>query len=195
MRTINPKILGLAIGVLASALVSCSSSTQTATKLDYTPVKTAKTSSSSKLENNIHAGINSIRASINKSQLQRHPELDRLARQHSQFMAQNAGKFKLDGGKRISHFGFQSRALKLKHGMDMQSISENVGAAPNSSNVAGVLVNAWRNSRGHYINMKAMYKHTGVGVVVSSDGYVYATQIFANDAIAGDRWINGKPQF
>ena len=43
----------------------------------------------------------------------------------------------------------------------------------------GVLVELWRTSKDHHHNMTEKWTHSGIGVVVDSDGMVFATQIFA----------------
>jgi len=186
----------LCYSLLSAGLVACLSNcgSSSGNQVDYTPVDSVGVTSKSKgLEGSIHSKVNSYRTSIGRKKLQRHAELDKLARQHSQFMLRNAGKFKLEG-KRITHSGFSGRSLKARLGLDMQSISENVGASPPRADAAGSLVAAWIKSRGHHFNLKARYKYTGVGVTVGPDGYVYATQLFANPFI-GRRWENGRPLF
>ena len=62
------------------------------------------------------------------------------------------------------------------------SISENVAAARrggSDSQSAAMLVRLWENSPKHEAAMRAPeYTHTGVGVVIDSDGTIFATQLF-----------------
>lgn len=123
--------------------------------------------------------VNAYRRSHGKRELQRHAGLDRLARQHSEYLRKHRGSFSLQG-KNVSHFGFDGRALYAREAYQMANISENVAA---SSKTAGSttqrLIQLWENSRDHRKNMLDDWTVTGVGVAVDSDGMVFATQLFA----------------
>lgn len=134
--------------------------------------------SSGNVADGIHAKVNAYRKSIGKPALQRHAGLDKLARQHSEFMRRNRGKFSLSSTGNISHFGFEGRTLAARRGLGMSDISENIGTCGGAGNAAGTLVEAWKKSRGHNLNLKGSWTQTGIGVVVDSDGTVFATQIF-----------------
>ena len=123
--------------------------------------------------------VNSYRGSIGAAALQRHAGLDRLAQQHCEYLRQHRGTFKLHG-KNVSHFGFEGRALAARESYQMQNVSENVAAANHpGESPAPVLVKLWQGSKDHDSNMRQSWTHTGVGVVVDSDGMVFATQLFA----------------
>ena len=131
------------------------------------------------LSGQVFQRVNSYRRSVGASTLQRHAGLDRLAQQHSEYLRQHRGTFKLHG-KNVSHFGFEGRALAAREHYQMQSVSENVATANHpGQNPAPVLVKLWRGSKNHDSNMRQSWTHTGVGVVVDSDGMVFATQLFA----------------
>jgi uncharacterized protein YkwD len=70
--------------------------------------------------------------------------------------------------------------MSARQNLGMLSVSENVAAAnyPGQSAPA-VLVELWRTSKDHNHNMTEKWTHSGMGVVVDSDGMVFATQIFA----------------
>lgn len=129
------------------------------------------------LAGKLHAQVNSHRGGIGKSSLPRHAGLDRLARQHSEFMVRNRGKIK--GG--LTHYGFEERALAAQRLMGMSNVAENIATCSGGfSSPASTLVNAWKNSSGHAKNMKGRWDATGIGVAVAPDGTVFATQIFAS---------------
>jgi uncharacterized protein YkwD len=131
------------------------------------------------LTDRIFDEVNSYRRSQGLKEVQRHAGLDRLAQSHSEYLRQNRGKFSLHG-KNVSHYGFEGRAMDARQNLGMLSVSENVAAAnyPGQS-APGVLLELWRNSRDHHHNMTEKWTHSGIGVVVDSDGMVFATQLFA----------------
>jgi uncharacterized protein YkwD len=123
--------------------------------------------------------VNSYRRSQGLGNVQRHAGLDRLAQSHSEYLRTNRGKFSIYG-KNVSHFGFEGRAMFARQNLGMLSVSENVAAANYPGQAApGVLLELWRTSKDHHHNMTEKWTHSGVGVVVDSDGMVFATQIFA----------------
>ncbi len=134
------------------------------------------------LAGTIHSGVNSYRVSSGREALNRHSGLDRLAQQHSEFMRQNRGKFQLSKSANISHYGFSERALAAQRMMNMSNVAENVATCSGTGNrAASTLVNAWIKSSGHKKNLQGKWDATGIGVVVDSDGTVFATQIFASE--------------
>lgn len=131
----------------------------------------------SSLAGKLHAQVNSHRGALGKSALPRHAGLDRMARQHSEFMVRNRDKIK--GG--LTHYGFEERALAAQRLMSMSNVAENVANCSGGfSSPATTLVSAWKNSSGHATNMKGNWDATGIGVAVAPDGTVFATQIFAS---------------
>ena len=133
-----------------------------------------------RLAGNIHAQVNSYRQSLGKPALRRHTGLDRLAQQHSEFMRRNRGKFGNGTKGNISHFGFEERSLMAQRGMGMSDVGENVGTCSRATRPADILVEAWKKSKGHQMNLKGGWSQTGIGVVVDEDGTVFATQLFGN---------------
>ena len=149
-----------------------------------TPPETRKMSVSasprptSSLSGQVVQEVNSYRRSHGKSELQRHPGLDRLAQEHSEYLRNKRGTFGLNGSN-VSHYGFENRAINARERFQMGAISENVGAANHpGQKKPPVLVRLWSESKGHDANMRNSWTHTGVGVVVDNDGMVFATQLF-----------------
>jgi len=143
------------------------------------PVATAATGHD-RLAGNIHAQVNAYRQSLGKPGLKRNAGLDRLAQQHSEFMRRNRGKFGKGCKGNITHFGFEERSLMAQRGMGMSDVGENVGTCSRTGRPADVLVEAWKKSKGHQMNLKGGWTQTGIGVVVDADGTVFATQLFGN---------------
>ena len=167
-----------AIPAMAALLAPC------APALDHgstttLPVATAATGHD-RLAGNIHAQVNAYRQSLGKPGLKRNAGLDRLAQQHSEFMRRNRGKFGKGGKGNITHFGFEERSLMAQRGMGMSDVGENVGTCSRTGRPADVLVEAWKKSKGHQMNLKGGWTQTGIGVVVDADGTVFATQLFGN---------------
>ena len=163
------------LGVLCvAALASCANPPATT----RVPVSASMRSDNS-ASGRVYQEVNNYRQSNGRNALQRHPGLDRLAQQHCEYLRKHRGTFSLSG-KNVSHFGFEGRALYARESFSMNSVSENVAAAyqPGAS-APEVLLQLWRNSTDHHTNMLENWTHSGIGVVVDSDGMVFATQIFA----------------
>lgn len=123
----------------------------------------------------MHNRINSYRSSKGLSKLKYNSQLADIARQHSVTMAKHHQPKKLS----ISHDGFYLRVRAARY-VGMGAVAENVGATKlYSSADAPTLVKGWVASKGHLRNIVGNYEFTGVGVHTTSDGAVYATQIFA----------------
>jgi uncharacterized protein YkwD len=139
----------------------------------------APSSSNSKIASQLFETVNAYRVSKGKSELIRHSGLDQLARNHCEYLRKNRGKFGLYG-KNVSHWGFEGRAVVAQQYYNVQNISENVAAAYNpGSGAANSILKLWQGSTDHKYNLRSSWSHTGIGVVVDSDGTVFATQLFA----------------
>ncbi|WP_367873514.1 CAP domain-containing protein [Luteolibacter sp. Populi] len=133
----------------------------------------------------IHAQVNDYRSAVGRTALPRHAGLDKMAREHSEYMLQNRNKARVDGTTGLTHFGFEERSLKAQRVMSMAEVGENIATCHGQGkNAAGVMVNAWKNSSGHVENMRAKWSVTGIGVAVAPDGTVFATQLFANEDLS-----------
>ncbi|NJM38355.1 MAG: CAP domain-containing protein [Akkermansiaceae bacterium] len=157
-----------------AALASCSAPSKLQTII--IPTSSGK---NSQLSDQIFNGVNAYRQSKGMSDLQRHAGLDQLAKNHSEYMLQNRGKFKVHG-KNVSHWGHEGRALIAQQRFGFQNTSENVAAAYNpGKSAASVLLQLWATSKAHRINLDSSWPYTGIGTAVDRDGTVFATQIFA----------------
>jgi len=167
----STRLFGL---LAAAALASCASPPES-TRL---PVA-ASIQPDTSISGRVFEAVNSYRRSQGAGTLQRHAGLDRLAMKHSEYLRRNRGNFSLHG-KNVSHHGFDGRALVARQNYQMMNISENVAAAYNpGASAPSVLVDLWRGSKDHRKNMTESWTHSGIGVVVDSDGTVFATQLFA----------------
>jgi uncharacterized protein YkwD len=165
------RLLGL---LAAAALASC------ANQPESTQVQVgASARQDNSLDGRVFDAVNSYRVSKGLNKLERHTGLDQLARKHSEYLRQNRGTFSVHG-KNVSHHGFEGRALVATRNYQMLSLSENVAAAFNpGANAPTVLLNLWRGSKDHHDTMLQKWTHSGMGVVVDSDGTVFATQLFS----------------
>ena len=160
--------------VCAGALASCANSPES-TKM---PVS-ASIRPDSSVTSRLFQEVNSYRRSQGAKDLQRHAGLDRLAQEHCEYLRKNRGTFKLSG-QNVSHIGFDGRALVARQRYQMENVSENVAAANHpGSNMTSVLMSLWKGSKDHHKNMLDDWTQTGIGVVVDSDGMVFATEIFS----------------
>lgn len=124
--------------------------------------------------------INDYRAGLGLSDLERMGELDALAAQHNQYMAEQA---RASGSSQIliSHDNSQSRGNAVfaqgytKYG---ENVAANRGYA--SDAVTDNFVLRWVSSEGHRENLERDFTHTGIDVYVDpSNNTIYATQVFA----------------
>jgi uncharacterized protein YkwD len=173
MKTL-PCTLAIVVACIG-ALASCAPKPPAPTRM---PVS-ASIRPDAPLSTRLYHEVNAYRSSRGASALQRHAGLDRLAQQHCEYLRQHRGTFSLQG-KNVSHFGFDGRALYAREAYHMQNISENVAASSKTSgSTTQRLIELWKNSHDHHKNMTDKWTHTGVGVVVDSDGMVFATQLFS----------------
>lgn len=133
------------------------------------------------LDERLNAALNDYRRSIGKNALTRHRGLDQMALNHCRFMAANRGKFSMGSGN-ISHFGFEERALMAQRAYGMQSVAENVAGGFMQGDLASGITREWVKSPGHALNLRSDWDLTGVAVIVTDDGMVYATQLFATQS-------------
>lgn len=153
------------------ALVSCSHTLAQRSVSKSYPANTA-------LPDRVFQAVNDCRRANGAKDLQRHPGMDRLAWQHCEYLRQHRGTFSLNG-KNVSHIGYEGRALVSKKRYNMFSYSENVAVLDHSGgNPASGLVNAWLSSKAHKQSMLDKWTHTGIGIVVDSDGMVFGVELF-----------------
>jgi uncharacterized protein YkwD len=165
----------MAVLLAALALASCAPPVPETRRIEVS--STLRPDSS--LPGQVLQEVNAYRATKGVGSLQRHSGLDRLAHEHCEYLRKHRGTFQLSG-KNVSHFGFESRALAARELYNMQNVSENVAAATHpGKNSASVLVSLWKGSKDHHKNMIDDWTHTGIGVVVDSDGTVFSTQLFS----------------
>jgi len=160
-----------------TVLASCAPEASVApTKI---PVSTSAARNSGSLSNRILQEVNAYRATTGAKPLSRNPGLDRLAQEHCEFLRQHRGTFKVHGSN-VSHEGFESRTLMARRYYNISQLGENVAAVGGGANNAPAnMVKLWAASPSHNFAMKGKnWTETGVGVVVDSDGMVFATQLF-----------------
>lgn len=128
----------------------------------------------------VHNKINDYRAGLGLSDFERVLELDALAAQHNQYMAEQAAA---SGSSQIliSHDNSQSRGNAVfaqgytKYG---ENVAANRGYA--SDVVTDNFVLRWVNSDGHRENLERDFTHAGIDVYVDSrDNTIYVTQVYA----------------
>lgn len=175
----STRLFGLLCAAALSSCANQSDSTRMPVSATLNPETPTIRRSGNSMSDRVFDEVNSYRRSQGLGNVQRHAGLDRLAQSHSEYLRTNRGKFSIYG-KNVSHFGFEGRAMFARQNLGMLSVSENVAAANYPGQAApGVLLELWRTSKDHNHNMTEKWTHSGIGVVVDSDGMVFATQIFA----------------
>lgn len=162
------------------ALGSCSAPSS-ANALGHTSSSVARDDA---LEDRIFAEVNAYRTRNGKAVLCRHPGLDRLAQQHSDYLAKTGGSYDLYG-KNVSHIGFEGRVVMARQAYKITSLGENVIASTDRS--AKYLVNHWSASKGHDHNLRSDWHCTGVGTAVTPEGMGITTQIYGNSPSTSHR--------
>ncbi len=115
------------------------------------------------------AYINSLRAGVGKPALTQNGTMNAWALAHANTLASQCTLFH----QTLGNFLNQNIGPVV-----VKSIAENVGYASTTTAV----LDALKNSPGHYANMTGDYSYVGIGVVVATGscaGYVYTTQMFA----------------
>jgi uncharacterized protein YkwD len=140
---------------------------------------TAPTGAVGDTASRVFSEVNAYRMTCGKKSLVRHTGLDRLAKQHSEYLAKKHSKGK-GHGSTVNHDGFQQRCSAARQSYHFTAMSEIVAGFPTAN--AAQIVSMWKNSRDHDRGMKGDWDLTGVGIAVAPDGMVFATQMFANAA-------------
>lgn len=127
---------------------------------------------------------NAIRTSQGLEDLLQDDEMDVLASLHSENM------IAYDFFDHVDHEGKSPSEWADDLDFVWSSKAENIGYVPWFENVSGCgdtrsaeaiaecVVEGWRNSPGHYVNMIGDFDELGVGVVFTQDSTAYFTQVF-----------------
>jgi uncharacterized protein YkwD len=125
------------------------------------------------LEATFHEQVNAVRSSRNLLPLRRLPEIDRIARAHSEDMARRAY---------LSHVSPEGRnPVHRLHGGGVSGFTlaaENAGMTTRADPNAEILT-GWLHSEEHRRNLFAPpFNTTGIGVARAADGTFYYTQLY-----------------
>ncbi len=123
------------------------------------------------IEAQVHESINRHRTALGLPPLVFDPAIARIARGHSQAMAERRVSF--------GHGGFDQRAQAIRRVVPFRSLSENVAWNNHGRAItAEVAVRGWIESSGHRRNLEGPYTITGIGVARDAGGAFHYTQIF-----------------
>lgn len=161
------------IGGLMVMVASCASDLDTS----RVPMSSASSGKNRSLIEQLDRSLGDWRRAQGLEVITRSEALDRLAQAHSEFMALNRGRFN-GGTSNVSHYGFEERALLAQRRYGMQNLAENVAAGPLNGDIPAKLTHGWVNSAKHRYNLSQDWDVAGLGVHVTDDGMVFATQIF-----------------
>jgi len=118
-------------------------------------------------------GVNAIRVEHGLGLLEHHDGLADLARRYSEQMIRD-GFFahKTPDGVTLEH------RVKVA-GIRYRSVAENLHKSKGYDDPVPVALAGWMDSEGHRKNLLGeQYTHSGIGVAIAEDGYVYFTQLF-----------------
>lgn len=97
--------------------------------------------------------------------------LSKCAKKHSQNMAEGRVKF--------GHDGFEDRVKAVQKYARHNALGENVAYTYYIEHPLKTAVDGWMKSPSHRENILGDFQETGIGIVVSSEGRYYMTQLFA----------------
>ena len=123
-------------------------------------------------ETAVYDQINKYRASFGLSPLSLDSRISKLARTHSQNMANGAVPF--------GHDGFEQRVQALAKAIPYLAAAENVASNQGYNDPATQAVQGWLKSDGHRRHIEGQYNLTGIGIALNAKGQYYFTQIFVN---------------
>lgn len=137
-------------------------------------------STSSKPSDESAAAEPYILESINRIRKEHHlpiltvsPALQKIARDHSRFMAKSSY---LGHGHSGNDFKTRIEKARLK---GWREVGENVGRSLGYPNNSATIISGWMQSKPHRENiLSAGFNMTGIGTALAADGTLYATQVF-----------------
>ena len=138
----------------------------------FTLYSHAQTTAEIGVTKDLHFQINQYRESIGLKRLNALKELNWIARQHSQDMA--------DGKIGFSHKGFDGRVQQVKraYGLSSYRVAENLYMTTAREEIGAEALQGWIDSPGHKENLHGKFLYTGIGVVRGADGGWYITQLY-----------------
>ena len=135
-----------------------------------------------KLEFRVHELVNEERKRYGLSQLSWDPTIAKIARAHSEDMStRNYYQHTSPEGKEPWDRGYPYGYQACGSRMQFAGLSENIMYMEGYSGheiIAKNIVNGWMNSPGHKENILTDWKKEGIGIVLNSNGEIYATQNF-----------------
>jgi len=114
--------------------------------------------------------VNKERTKRGLKPLKEQSDLTKIARKHSQNMADKKVSF--------GHDGFDTRFKQAKE-IGARRFGENVAYSHNMKDPLQTAVNSWMKSRDHKDNILGDYKETGIGIAYDKKGKFFVTQLFA----------------
>jgi len=128
---------------------------------------------SSSAEPYILESINRIRKAHHLPLLTVSPTLQKIARDHSRYMAKSGY---LGHGQSGNDFKTRIEKARLK---GWREVGENVGRSQGYRNNSATIISGWMESKYHRENiLSAGFNMTGIGTSLADDGTLYATQVF-----------------
>lgn len=124
------------------------------------------------LEMKIFELVNQYRINHELLPLVLNEEVSRIAREHSENMA--------NGNATWGHNGYSERAELVSSVIEWEELGENL-AKNNFSLPAMKAIEEWASSHLHEENMVGSFNISGIGVAISPEGEYFFTQIFVRD--------------
>ena len=121
-------------------------------------------------EKKIHQLVNQYRSSINLPLLELDEKISKLAREHSEAMANKKIPF--------GNCGFKERIRKIALFLPNMVASENVALYQGHPVNEDIVVQFWLKSATHRKIIQGDYNLTGIGVAKSTNDVFYFTQVF-----------------
>ena len=166
--------------------------TDSASEFDGHPVtQNATTADEEAIERLIHEAVNEERAAAGRDRLSTDDDLRRVARNHSADMVADGyvGHESPDGvtpADRLAAAGCRAGGENVAQSWidEPVAVDGETIVAEDEAAVAAHLVDRWMASPGHRENiLRESFSESGVGVIVTEDNRVYATQKFCADSL------------
>lgn len=169
-----PLFIIISLILIFAANIFSQNNSAVLTRSGLTKTSVKKTANTYELERIVFNLINEKRVENGLPELRWNENVARVARLHSQNMA-NSKFFSHQGldGLRVDDRAY---SLGVK---GWQSIGENIATNRGFGSPTEVAVDSWMRSSGHRDNLlNRNWQETGIGVAVDNDGKYYFTQVF-----------------
>lgn len=176
----------LVVSLLGFLVASCS--TQDSGSVVSAPVAFSYVSGSH--QGRIFELINSKRQAAGLPAFLAHAGLDRVARQHAEYLRDHRGRYEAQP-KMMGEFASDARGMMYVRNYHMRSVEEAFGLI--SPSEIPKLWDIWQANPDFKFALEQPWDYSGVGIAECADGALFVVQVFANplaDRVTVRDWIS-----